>query len=217
MILVIFVAVILLLSGGFGGIGMALSNASNGMSISSIVAYALGGIACWGILAGGIYFAIKSMQPHWEQAKNRDNLLDDLYNYAYSDDYICICIEFNRGLTATYSALYYSLGHGGSWYNFNQHGYSGTNYSQILDFLRTLERRLNGYLKIHYEEICGYDPSITVTHGTMPGGGDGYYVSTGGYDTANVPRAAYLYLGENAKKHRQADRDRATKSKLRKI
>ena len=64
----------------------------------------------------------------------------------------------------------------------------------------------------------GYDPTISVTHGITPGGGDGYYISSKGYGTANIERAAYLYLGENARKRRQADRERAkAKSKLRRL
>lgn len=58
----------------------------------------------------------------------------------------------------------------------------------------------------------------TLTHGITPGGGDGYYISSKGYGTANIERAAYLYLGENARKRRQADRERAkAKSKLRRL
>lgn len=112
----------------------------------------------------------------------------------------------------------HALGRGGAWFNFYRHGYADLGHDQILSILRTLENRLNGYLQIYYEEIGGYDPTISVTHGITPGGGDGYYISSKGYGTANIERAAYLYLGENARKRRQADRERAkAKSKLRRL
>ena len=104
----------------------------------------------------------------------------------------------------------HTLGRGGAWFNFYRHGYADLGHDQILSILRTLENRLNGYLQIYYEEIGGYDPTISVTHG--------YYISSKGYGTANIERAAYLYLGENARKRRQADRERAkAKSKLRRL
>lgn len=110
----------------------------------------------------------------------------------------------------------HTLGRGGAWFNFYRHGYADLGHDQILSILRTLENRLNGYLQIYYEEIGGYDPTISVTHGITPGGGDGYYISSKGY--GNIERAAYLYLGENARKRRQADRERAkAKSKLRRL
>lgn len=164
-----------------------------------------------------IYTIKKDMIPEQKRKENRRALIDELCEFARSDNYICIAINFDRMPTEGYSGLYYSLGHGGTWFNFYRHGYADLGRDQILSILRTLENRLNGYLKIHYEEISGYDPTISVTHGTTPGGGDGYYISSKGYGTSSIERAAYLYLGENARKHRQTDRDRAAKSKLRKL
>ena len=204
--------------GGLGLFGEATSNAQKLMGISSVIPYALGGIGCWVLLVIYIYLLVRAYQPDRAKTENRKKLLDELCEFARSDNYICISIRFDRMPTEGYSGLYYSLGRGGAWFNFYRHGYADLGHDQILSILRTLENRLNGYLQIYYEEIGGYDPTISVTHGTTPGGGDGYYISSKGYGTANIERAAYLYLGENARKRRQADRDRAkTKSKLRKL
>lgn len=201
--------------GGLGLLGEATSNAQKLMGISSVIPYVLGGIGCWVLLVIYIYSLAR---PDIAKTKNRKKLLDELCEFALSDNYICISIRFDRMPTEGYSGLYYSLGRGGAWFNFYRHGYADLGHDQILSILRTLENRLNGYLQIYYEEIGGYDPTISVTHGTTPGGGDGYYISSKGYGTANIERAAYLYLGENARKRRQADRDRAkAKSKLRKL
>lgn len=200
--------------GGLGLLGEATSNAQNLMGISSVIPYVLGGIGCWVLLVIYIYLLV---EPDITKTKNRKKLLDELCEFARSDNYICISIRFDRMPTEGYSGLYYSLGRGGAWFNFYRHGYVNLGQDQILSILRALESRLNGYLKIYYEEVGGYDPTISVTHGITPGGGDGYYISSKGYGTANIARAAYLFLGENARKRRQEDRDRAAKSKLRKI
>lgn len=200
--------------GGLWLLGEAASNAQGLMGISSVIPYVLGGIGCWVLLVIYIYLLVS---PDIAKTKNRKKLLDELCEFARSDNYICISIRFDRMPTEGYSGLYYSLGRGGAWFNFYRHGYVNLGQDQILSILRALESRLNGYLKIYYEEVGGYDPTISVTHGITPGGGDGYYISSKGYGTANIARAAYLFLGENARKRRQEDRDRAAKSKLRKI
>lgn len=200
--------------GGLGLLGEAVSNAKKLIGISSIIPYALGGIGCWVLLVIYIYLLVGADMA---KAKNRQKLLDELCEFAYSDNYICISIRFDHMPTEGYSGLYYSLGRGGAWFNFYRHGYANLGHDQVLSILRTLENRLDGYLQIYYEEVGGCDPTISVTHGTTPGGGDGYYIHSRGYGTANIERAAYLYLGENARKRRQADRARVIKSKLRKI
>ena len=210
-LIILFIIPCALFMGGLGLLGEATSNAKKIMDTSSIIPYVLGGIGCWILLIGYIYFLYRLIKPDRDKTKNRKKLLDELCEFACSDNYICISIKFDRMPTEGYSGLYYSLGHGGAWFNFYRHGYADLGRDQILSILRTLESKLNGYLKIHYEEIGGYDPTISVTHGTTPGGGDGYYISSKGYGTANIERAAYLYLGENARKQRQADRDRAVK------
>lgn len=93
-------------------------------------------------------------------------------------------------------------------FSFSEYGYQNVNSSSVLGILRNLEYRLDGYLTVQYKDFTTYDPSITVTHGTMPGGGDGYYVNVGSYDTVSIPTYAYLYLGETARQKRREDKKR---------
>lgn len=93
-------------------------------------------------------------------------------------------------------------------FSFSEYGYQTVNSSSVLGILRNLEYRLDGYLTVQYKDFTTYDPSITVTHGTMPGGGDGYYVNVGSYDTVSIPTYAYLYLGEMARQKRREDKKR---------
>lgn len=87
-------------------------------------------------------------------------------------------------------------------FSFSEYGYQNVNCSSVLSILRNLEYRLDGYLSVQYKDYAVYDPSVTVTHGTMPGGSDGYYVNVGSYDTGHMPTYAYLYLGEMARQKR---------------
>lgn len=169
------------------------------------------------VIYGYIVYRIK--KPDWDRKKNRALLIADISKLAESDDYTCLYVKFDQW-NSTYPAIYYSHKTRSTCdcYSFQKHGYANLSESEILSIMRSLESRLDGYLKIAYKEIGGYDPSVTVTHGTMPGGGDGYYVNVGGYDTANIPVAAYLYIGENAKKQRQFDKNSAKKkSSLKRI
>lgn len=157
------------------------------------------------------YFLYRLKKPDIDRKKNYNDLIERLCNFAHSDNYICIGVEFNRGTSNNYTGLYYYLSHGGQWYYFNQNGFANLNQEQILGVLRTLERRLDGYLKIYYEDYAVYCPSATITHGTMPGGSDGYYVNTSSYETGRTETYAYLYLGETAKKRRLEDKNKKSK------
>lgn len=154
MILVIFVAVILLLSGGFGGIGMALSNASNGMSISSIVAYAFGGIMCWMVLIGGIYYLTHKDKPSREQASNFESLVNDLCDFARSDNYVYVYVDLSRDPSVCSSLCFKTSDSNSANYYFNQHGYAAIRVERIFDVLDALGDRLNGYVIRNYSEFC---------------------------------------------------------------
>lgn len=165
------------------------------------------------------YFLWRRIQPELERKKNNEALMNDLYNFAMSDDYIWVGLQFN-GISTLYNGLWFKSASREpcDCFNFAGHGYECVDERKMLEILQNLENRTGGYLKIYKKEIGGYDPSITVTRGTMPGGSDGYYVSAGGYDTSIINESAYVILGDEAERYRQADRDRAkAKSKLRKL
>ena len=142
--------------------------------------------------------------------------MNDLYNFAMSDDYIWVGLQFDR-IDSLYNGLWFKSASREpcDCFNFMNHGYERVDERKMLEILQNLEKLTGGYLKVYKKEIGGYDPSITITHGTMPGGSDGYYVSTGGYDTSIINESAYVILGNEAERWRQADRDRAqAKGKL---
>lgn len=160
------------------------------------------------------YFLYRLKKPDIDRRANMNALLTDLYNFAQSDDYIWVGLDFDR-FNSTYNGLWFKSKHKEycDCFNFNDHGYERVDEQKMLEILRKLEKRTGGYLTISTEEIGGYDPSVTVTHGTMPGGGDGYYVNVGGYDTAKINKSAYVILGDEAERWRQAARDRARTKK----
>lgn len=165
------------------------------------------------------YFLWRRAQPELERQRNNESLMNDLYNFAMSDDYIWVGLQFDR-INSLYNGLWFKSASREpcDCFNFMNNGYERVNERKMLEILQNLEKLTGGYLKVYKKEIGGYDPSITITHGTMPGGGDGYYVSTGGYDTSIINESAYVILGNEAERWRQADRDRAkAKSKLRKL
>ena len=165
------------------------------------------------------YFLWRRAQPELERQRNNESLMNDLYNFAMSDDYISVGLQFDR-INSLYNGLWFKSASREpcDCFNFMNNGYERVNERKMLEILQNLEKLTGGYLKVYKKEIGGYDPSITITHGTMPGGGDGYYVSTGGYDTSIINESAYVILGNEAERWRQADRDRAkAKSKLRKL
>lgn len=63
-----------------------------------------------------------------------------------------------------------------------------------------------GILVTQHEDRGFYNPSVTVTHASMPKGSDGYYVSFSDADTVSMPTCAYLYLGEMARQKRREDK-----------
>lgn len=165
------------------------------------------------------YFLWRRAQPELERQRNNESLMNDLYNFAMSDDYIWVGLQFDR-INSLYNGLWFKSASREpcDCFNFMNNGYERVNERKMLEILQNLEKLTGGYLKVYKKGIGGYDPSITITHGTMPGGGDGYYVSTGGYDTSIINESAYVILGNEAERWRQADRDRAkAKSKLRKL
>ena len=146
------------------------------------------------------YTLIKDVVPQKIKIEADISLTDSFYNHVGSGCYSYIRVDFNSN--PIYYATCYKSDGSSSKYSFNQYGHNGVSQSEALKMLRDLDYRLNGYLKINYTEIGGYDSSITVTPGAMPGGGDGYYISVGDCGTSNVPTCAFLYLGETARQKR---------------
>lgn len=146
------------------------------------------------------YTLVKDIIPQKREAEKSLSLTDSFYNYAGSGGYSCIRVDFNRNMV--YSAVCYNPDGSSSTFSFNRYGYDGVSQDEAMRILRDLDYRLNGYLVVGHKEIGGYDSSVSVTSGIMPGGGEGYYVNIGNYGTANIPTYACLYLGETARQKR---------------
>ena len=52
------------------------------------------------------YFLWKRKQPNKTRKSNLESLVNDLCNFAHSDNYICISIRFDRMPTEGYSGFY---------------------------------------------------------------------------------------------------------------
>lgn len=166
------------------------------------------------------YFLWRRAKPTLDSWANYDCLLHDLINFIQQDDdYIWVGLEFSKTPCGLYNSLWFKDKYITDYncFNFNTHGYDSVSEQQMLRILRDLEGRTGGYLKIYTGELGGYTPSVTVTPGIMPGGGEGYYVNVGDYDTCTYVKSAYLILGDEAEKYRQADRNKKCGNGLRKI
>lgn len=169
------------------------------MTVSSVLLYSLGGVICFLLLVGYIYFLWRLGRDDRERKRKHD-LTETILSYrANSGEFDYIYVDLN-----TCRAYCCRPDGSNSPFSFSEYGYREVNSSSILGILRNLEYKLDGFLVVQSKEFAVYDPSIKITHGTMPGGGDGYYVDMGGYETGNMPTCAYLYLGETARQKRAA-------------
>jgi len=146
------------------------------------------------------YTLVKDIIPQKKEAERSMSLTDSFCNYAGSGGYSCIRVDFSRNMV--YSAVCYNPDGSSSIFSFNRYGYNGVSKDEAMRMLRDLDYRLDGYLVVGQKEIGGYDSSVSVTPGIMPGGGEGYYVNIGNYDTTTIPTYACLYLGETARQKR---------------
>lgn len=168
------------------------------------VGYLCGGLLCFVLLAGYIYAIWRVHRADRNRNAGYEATVNILSNRANSGEFTHIYVNLK-----TCSAYLCRADGSQKPFSFYEYGYNDVNSSSILGILRNLEYKLDGFLSVQYEDYAVYDPSITVTHGTIPGGGDGYYVNVGGYDTGSMPTCAYLYLGDVARQKRnEAKRNR---------
>lgn len=165
------------------------------------IGYLVGGILFFLLLGGYIYFWWRVSQPDRERNKAYERTQQVLAYRINTGEYDYIYVNLRNC-----HAVCHRLDGSTSPFSFSEYGYHNVNSSSVLSILRNLEYKLDGYLSVQSEEYAVYDPSITVTHGTMPGGSDGYYVNVGGYDTGHMPTYAYLYLGETARQIRRENK-----------
>lgn len=154
-----------------------------------------------------------------EREQNRSDFIKDLCEFERSYDYKCIYVDFlspDFGSTRGVSKLrFIATNYGSKDYVFYEHGYAAINEYKVIDVLQELEKRLDGYLEVKYRTVGPYQsslpPSYKVEHGV---GMD--VISPIDYDihtSSEIPSRAWLHLGNEAKRVRQADRDADARKK----
>lgn len=187
-----------------GGLGMWAMMESQ-MTLLPFLGFFFGGILVFALLGGYIYFLWRLGKPNRDITESYEKTQRILSYRIGSGEYDYIYVNLQNCRASCHRSDGSS-----SPFSFSEYGYQNVNSSSVLGILRNLEYKLDGYLTVQYEDFTTYDPSITVTHGTMPGGGDGYYVNVGSYDTVSMPTYAYLYLGEMARQKRSEDKKRGS-------
>lgn len=100
------------------------------------------------------YFLWKREQPNKTRQANLEALVNDLCDFARSDNYVYVYVDLSRDPYAC-SSLYFKTADGNSVnYYFNQHGYAAIRIERIFDVFDALGDRLNGYVIRNYNEFC---------------------------------------------------------------
>lgn len=100
------------------------------------------------------YFLWKRKQPNKTRQANLEALVNDLCDFARSDNYVYVYVDLSRDPYAC-SSLYFKTADGNSVnYYFNQHGYATIRVERIFDVFDALGDRLNGYVIRNYNEFC---------------------------------------------------------------
>lgn len=100
------------------------------------------------------YFLWKRKQPNKTRQANLEALVNDLCDFARSDNYVYVYVDLSRDPYAC-SSLYFKTADGNSVnYYFNQHGYAAIRVERIFDVFDALGDRLNGYVIRNYNEFC---------------------------------------------------------------
>lgn len=181
-----------------GGLAMWAMIGQPTITALGSIGFLLGGVLLFVLLGGYIYFLWRIGKPDRDRARTYDRTQQVLSYRLGSGDYDYIRVDLQNC-----RAVCHRPDGSTSPFSFSEYGYHNVDYSSVLSILRNLEYRLDGYLSVQTKDYAVYDPSVTVTHGTIPGGGDGYYVNVGSYDTGTMPTYAYLYLGEMARQKRR--------------
>lgn len=185
-----------------GGLAMLGTVGQPMVTTLESVGFFFGGVLFFALLGGYIYFLWRTRQPHRESVRKYNDMKETLSNRMGSGEYDYIYVDMKN-----YSAYCYRPDGSFRELSFREYGYRDVSDSGSLMYvLKDLERRLDGYLVTQHEDRGFYNPSVTVTHASMPKGSDGYYVSFSDADTVSMPTCAYLYLGEMARQKRREDK-----------
>ena len=138
-----------------------------------------------------------------QQRKNRRELIDLLVNYIKSNG---IIYATARDKNTTQDGIDFKSKNQEMYFRFYDYGYANISWQEMVELFKTMEKKLNGYLKIYYRDVGGYDDTITsVSTGFTPGGGTGYYANRAGGGSSRVEDRVELYFGQAAIYRQNAD------------
>lgn len=99
------------------------------------------------------YFLWKRKQPNRVRQANLEALVNDLCDFARSDNYIYAYVDLSRDPYACSSLCFKTADGNSANYYFNQHGYAAIRVERIFDVFDALGDRLNGYVIRDYNEF----------------------------------------------------------------
>ena len=153
-----------------------------------------------------------------EREQNKSYFIKDLCEFERSYDYKCIYVDFistDFGVKNISKLRFIATNYVSQDYVFYEHGYADIDRHKVIDVLQELEKRLDGYLKIDYHPVEAYSSSMPAYYKVEHGIGGDFISPVGDYDysVSQFPSRAWLYLGDEAKRVRQADRDADARKK----
>lgn len=156
-----------------------------------------------GMVCSFIFWVIQTEKNDRKQRNNRRELIDLLVNYINNNGIIYAAAE-NRHTTM--DGIHFKSKNQKMFFRFYDYGYANISWQEMVELFKTMEKKLNGYLKIYYKTVGGYDDTITsVSTGFTPGGGTGYYANRAGGGSSRVEDRMEVFFGQAAIYRRNAD------------
>lgn len=152
-----------------------------------------------------------------EREQNRSDLVKELCDFIHSSGGTEIYVDFwgfsDFGYPNISKLLFFTKKYGSKDYVFSEHGYANIGIYKVIDILQELEKRFDGYLKIEYHYVGSYHSSLPTSYKIEHGVGGDVISPIDDYDTSpsKKPSSARLYLGDEAKKVRQMEKDEETR------
>lgn len=152
-----------------------------------------------------------------EREQNRSDLVKELCNFIHSSGATEIYVDFfsfsDFGYPNISKLLFFTKKYGSKSFVFSEHGYADIGKYKLIEILQELETRFDGYLKIDYSSVGSYHSSLPPSYKIEHGMGVDVISPIDDYDTSisKEPSSARLYLGDEAKKVRQIEKDEETR------
>lgn len=162
-IYMIFIAYFCIPVGLFlGGLAMLAMIGQPTVTTLGSIGYLVGGILFFLLLGGYIYFLWRGSHPGQgrvskEKQENFDSLIDELYRYARSDDYVSIYAELPPGTMNYYDCIHFKSSKSGfpEEFSFEQYGYAPIARERMPAVFNALRDRLDGRIVVNISSVRG--------------------------------------------------------------